>query len=156
MSEILFLVKGQNNFGTYAYGVCKVISHKGALVTETDFDNSNGVYRFKVRGASKQTIDRNGIQRWQRQKLFCIVRKDSVFAETAKNLNYGDVLDIFGAMRTSEYTTDSGKKRKTSFCNLCKLQVIAKVGGEPKPEIIETELEDEIDDVDEFSEFDDL
>lgn len=72
-----------------------------------------------------------------------MVSKDSVFAKIAKDLNYGDMLDIFGTIKTSEYINDSGKKRRTSFCNLCKLAVIARADGEqPTEESIDTDYID--------------
>jgi len=144
MSEILRLVKQKDNMGIAAWGVGKIVSHKGIIVTEMDFDNGSGFYRFKVIGASKQIVDRAGNLKRQRQRLFCTVSKDSVFAKIAKDLNYGDIVEILGVIRTSDYTTDSGKKRKTSFCNLCKLTVIVKADGETNNEV-ETE-EDELDD----------
>ena len=151
MSENLRLVKQEDNWGVTAWGVCKVISHKGAIVTDTDFDNGSGFYRFKVVGASKQITDRNGSPRRLKQKLFCTVSKESVFTKIAKDLNYGDILDIFGTIKTSEYINDSGKKRRTSFCNLCKLAVIVRADGEqPKAESVETESEEEFDDFDDF------
>ena len=142
--EQLRLIKGKDNFGIYAYGIAKVVSSKGSIVTEMDFENGSGFYRFKVIGASKQIFDRAGNTKKQRQRLFCTVNKDSVFAKTAKDLNYGDIVEILGVIRTSEYTTDSGKQRKTSFCNLCKLTVIVKADGETNNEV-EAE-EDEFDD----------
>lgn len=144
--EQLRLIKGKDNFGIYAHGIAKVVSSKGSIVTEMDFDNGSGFYRFKVIGASKQIVDRAGNLKRQRQCLFCTVSKDSVFAKTAKDLNYGDVVEILGVIHTSEYTTDSGKQRKTSFCNLCKLTVIVKTDGETNNEV-ETE-EDEFDEED--------
>lgn len=151
MSETLRLIKGEDNFGIYALGICKIVSHKGNIVTETDFDNGSGFYRFKVIGASKQITDRNGSPRRLKQRLFCTVSKDSVFAKIAKDLNYGDILDIFGTIKTSEYINDSGKKRRTSFCTISKLAVITRAdAGQLKAESIETESEEELDDLDDF------
>ena len=133
--EQLRLIKGKDNYGIYAYGVCKITAHKGEIVTEMDFENGSGFYRFKVIGASKQIVDRAGNPKRQRQRLFCTVSKDSVFAKTAKDLNYGDVVEILAVIRTSEFTTDSGKQRKTSFCNLCKLTVLVKADGEANNEV---------------------
>lgn len=147
MGEQLRLIKGKDNFGIYAYGIAKVVSHKGIIVTEMDFDNGSGFYRFKVIGASKQIVDRAGNLKRQRQRLFCTVSKDSVFAKTAKDLNYGDIVEILGVIRTSDYTTDSGKQRKTSFCNLCKLTVIVNVDGETNNEVeTKEEFDDEFED----------
>lgn len=146
MSETLFLVKFSNNFGTGTYGICKVISHKGAIVTETEANEwGSGFYRFKVIGSSKQIITKAGLPKREKQRLFCTVKKDSVFATTAKDLNYGDILEIFGVMTTKEYTNENGKKKRTSFCNLCKLTVIVKADGTPINEI-ETEAEEDYED----------
>ena len=151
MSETLFLVKGKNNFGTYAYGVCKVISHKGLVLTEIEPNEfSAGAYRFKVRGASKQIITKSGVPKWQHQSLFCTVKKDSEFAKIAKGLNYGDILDVFGVLKSSNYTTDNGKQRRTSFCNLCRLTVLVKADSEQPIQDDTEETDNEFDDFDDF------
>lgn len=154
MRENLFLKKGKNNFGKYADGICMVISHKGIVVGETNFENGSGFYRFKVIGASKKKTDRNGIERRQTQRLFCTVRKDSYLAKTAKSLEYGDILEIFGVLKSSEFITDSGKKRRTNFCNLCKLEIKVKADGnlptneeDTNAEVDESELDDLFDDL---------
>lgn len=146
--EQLRLVKQKDNFGISVYGTCMVVSHKGLVVTETTFDNGNSVYRFKVIGARKEIIDRAGNLKKQRQRLFCTVNKDSVDATVAKNLGYGDVLKIFGVVKTSEFLTDLGKKKRTSFCNLCDLTVKVKADGTQQNEV---KTEEEFDEFEDFT-----
>lgn len=146
--EQLRLVKQKDNMGIAVWGIGKIVSHKGLIVTETTFDNGNGVYRFKVIGASKQIVDRVGNPKKQRQRLFCTVNKDSVFAKTAKDLNYGDIVEIFGVLSSSSFTTDSGKTKKTSFANLCKLTVLVKADGTQQSEV---ETEEEFDEFEDFT-----
>lgn len=132
-------------------GVCKVISHKGLVITEIEPNEfSVGAYRFKVRGASKQIITKSGVPKWQHQSLFCTVKKDSVFAKIAKDLNYGDILDIFGVLKSSSYMTDNGNRRRTSFCNLCRLAVLVKADSGQSVQDDTEEANDEFDDFDDF------
>lgn len=146
------LVKLTDNWGSVCLGTAKVTADRnGNIVSETDFGNGTIKYRFKCIGARKQVTRKDGYTMWKKQRLWVTCDKNSPFAKAVSELNYGDTVYIYGILSSSTYTdNNSGKQRKTLFCNVEYLQVIAKVDGDPKPDSIEMESEDEFDEFDDF------
>ena len=134
----------RDKMGEGINGVVKVIPDKnGVAVSETRFDNGGVQYRFKVKGASKQIVKRDGSTMWKSQRMWCKIDEDSPFAGTVKSLTFGDLLYIAGEIESVKYTADSGRTRRTTYCTVEYIQPIAASGGQ-------VEAESDPDDDDDF------
>ena len=142
------ITKIKDKIGYAVIGVVKVIPDKnGAAVSETRFDNGGVQYRFKVKGASKQIVKKDGSPMWKSQRMWCMVGDDSPFAPIVKSLALGDVVFLFGGIQSNKYADDEGRTRRTTYCTVEYIQPIATSGGR-------VEAESDLDDDDEEIDFD--
>ncbi len=129
------IVKIKDKMGYAVIGVVKVIPDKnGVAVSETKFDNGGVQYRFKVKGASKQIVKRDGSPMWKSQRMWCRVGDDSPFAPIVKNLALGDVVFLFGGIQSNKFADDEGRTRRTTYCTVEYIQPIVASGGQVEAE----------------------
>lgn len=123
------IAKIKDKMGYAVIGVVKVIPDKnGVAVSETRFDNGGVQYRFKVKGASKQIIKKDGSPMWKSQRMWCKLDRDNPFAGIVKNLALGDVVFLFGGIQSNRFADDAGRTRRTTYCTVEYIQPIA-AGG---------------------------
>ena len=138
------ITKIKDKIGYAVIGVVKVIPDKnGVAVSETQFDNGGVQYRFKVKGASKQIVKKDGSPMWKSQRMWCRVGDDSPFAGIVKNLALGSLLFLYGAITSSKFADENGQNRRTTYCTVEYIQPIAASGGQ-------VEAESDADDDDDF------
>ena len=120
------IAKIKDKIGYAVIGVVKVIHDKnGVAVSETRFDNGGVQYRFKVKGSSKQIIKKDGSPMWKSQRMWCKLDGDSPFAGIVKNLALGDAVFLFGGIQSNRFADDTGKTRRTTYCTVEYIQLIA-------------------------------
>lgn len=150
------LVKITDKWGSALLGTAKVLSDKNGFVVSETEPNSYGVVKlkFKAIGASKQSAqpDINGVYRWRTQRCWFSCDKSDSLAKIVKSLDAGDKIWVFGVLKKSEYIdNNTGKQRKSLFCNLEDIQIIHKAEGELSNNQDYTDSPN-----DDFSDFDDL
>ena len=125
----MWIAHVKSKIGNAVIGVVKVIPDKnGVAVSETRFDNGGVQYRFKVKGASKQIVKKDGSPMWKSQRMWCRVGDDSPFAPVVKNLEIGSLLFLYGEITSSKFADDEGRTRRTTYCTVEYIQPIA-AGG---------------------------
>ena len=140
------IAKIKDKMGYAVIGVVKVIPDKnGVAVSETKFADGGVQYRFKVKGASKQIVKKDGSPMWKSQRMWCRVGDDSPFAPIVKNLVLGDMFFLFGSIQASCYADDAGRTRRTTYCTVEYIQPIGASGGQVEAE---SDLDDDDDDFD--------
>ena len=140
------IAKIKDKMGYAAIGVVKVIPDKnGGAVSETKFDNGGVQYRFKVKGASKQIVKKDGSPMWKSQRMWCRVSDDSPFAGIVKNLEIGSLLFLYGAITSSKFADENGQDRRTTYCTVEYIQAIGQTG---RGQTAETDFADDDDDFD--------
>ena len=138
------IAKIKDKFGYAAVGVVKVIPDKnGVAVSETKFENGGVQYRFKVKGASKRIVKKDGSPMWKSQRMWCKLDEDSPFVSIVKNLALGDVVFLFGGIQSNKFADDEGRTRRTTYCTVEYIQPIVASGGQ-------VEAESDPDDDDDF------
>lgn len=150
------LVKITDKWGSALLGTAKVLSDKNGLVVSETEPNSYGVakLKFKAVGASKQSKqpDANGTYRWRTQRCWFSCDKTDPIAKIVQSLDVGDKIWVFGVLKKSEYIdNNTGKQRKSLFCNLEDIRIIHKAEGELSNNQDYTDSPN-----DDFSDFDDL
>ena len=100
-------------------------------------------YRFKVKGASKQIIKKDGSTMWKSQRMWCRVGDDSPFAPLVRTLEIGSHIFLVGAITSSKFADDEGRTRRTTYCTVEYIQPIDASGGQ-------VEAESDPDDDDDF------
>lgn len=139
------IAKIKDKMGYAVIGVVKVIPDKnGVAVSETRFENGGVQYRFKVKGASKQIVKKDGSPMWKSQRMWCRVGDDSPFAPIVKDLEIGSLLFLYGAITSSKFADDEGRTRRTTYCTVEYIQPIGTSGGQVKAES-DPDDDDEID-----------
>lgn len=131
MSQNVLLTKVTSKFGTALFGVGKVIADRyGGIVSEVELPEYGlKTLKFRVVGASRKIMRKDGYEMRKQQRCWCTVDKDSELAKIVQTLDYGDRLWLYGSLSKKAYIGESGKTRNTLFCGLMDLRIISKADG---------------------------
>lgn len=158
MSQNLLLTKVTSKFATALFGVAKVIADRyGGIISEVELPEYGlKTLKFRVVGASRMIIRKDGCEMRKYQRCWCTVDKDSELAKMVQTLDYGDKIWLYGSLSKKAYIGENGKTRNTLFCSLMDLRLISKADGSQQrtAESVVTEYVEP--DSDDFNGFDDL